>query len=121
METLFYVCTLSVWHAREGGSIRTHEFESIHGRKTRGTYFTRTQMGQWADQKCGSGVVLPHDPWILPSQSLKGPVSGMGFRIGPLLDTLNYAQEKFLAHTLAFFLHQHASSPPPCPRIARTL
>ena len=33
METFFSVCPLSGWHAREGGSSRTHEFESTHGKK----------------------------------------------------------------------------------------
>ena len=48
------------WHSREGSPRRTHEFNSTHGDKNRGTPFTRTYMGQHLDCNRGCEVVLPH-------------------------------------------------------------
>ena len=53
---------LSGWHAREGGSSRTHKFESTHSDKPRGTPFTSTWLGQRPDCNRGCEVALPHDP-----------------------------------------------------------
>ena len=62
METFYSNFPLSGCHAREGGSSHSLEFESTHGRKTRGTHFTRTWMGQWTYRDRSHEVVLPHDP-----------------------------------------------------------
>ena len=65
MEFVFSIFPLSGWHAQEGGSIHTKKFESNHGGKTQGTYFTSMWLGQRPDCNHGSYVILPHDLLIL--------------------------------------------------------
>ena len=92
-EKYFPPCPLSGWHAWEGGSIRTLKFELTHGRKTRGTHFPHTDMGQRLDWSFGRNVVLPHDPPRLSSQSPAGPGYILGFEIRPCLGAINCAPE----------------------------
>ena len=87
------ILLLSVWHSQEGGSSLTLKFESTHGRKTRGTHFTRTEMDQRPDLNHSCKILLLNDPQILPSQYHAGSGAGLVFGIGPWLGKINCAPE----------------------------
>ena len=93
MEKIFPICPISGWHAWEGGPYCTHEFELTHGNKNQGPSFTCTWMGQRLDLNIGREFILPHYPWISPTQSPVGPVTRLIPGIRPLLGAINSAPE----------------------------
>ena len=123
MKTYFSVCPLNGWHAREGGSSRTHKFESTRGRKTQGNHFTRMWLGQYPYCNCNPEFVLLHDPQILSPQSPTVPVSRLVLGIGPQIGIINYAPKLFRVNTCTnnCHLHDHVLSPPLYAHRARTI
>ena len=103
------ILLLSVWHSQEGGSSLTLKFESTHGRKTRGTHFTRTEMDQRPDLNHSCKILLLNDPQILPSQYHAGSGAGLVFGIGPWIAAINCVLEKFHTHTPTKIIVQHAT------------
>ena len=70
------------WNAWEIGSSNTHQFELTHGRKTLGTHFKRTCLGQRPDRNHGCDVVLLYDTCSLSPHypTVLGPGLGPGIR-----------------------------------------
>ena len=90
-ETFFSLLTLSGLHAWEGGPCRTNKFELTHGKKTRGTPFTRMWTSQRPDCNSGCEVVIPHVMRSSPLYSSSGPGTGLGPMISPRLGAINIA------------------------------
>ena len=107
---IFSSFPLSGWHACEGGSSCTLEFDSTHGGKTWGTHFTHMWMSQRPDFNHVCEVILPHD---LTTQSPEGPVFGLELGIGPRIGAINCALELFCMHTRAKCFATNVLRPPP--------
>ena len=93
MENKISVCSLSGYHAQEGGSSYIHDFESAHGGNTQGTPLKCMRLGHWPDRNRGYEVVLLHDLQISPSQSPEGLGAGLVLGILPHIGVINFSPE----------------------------
>ena len=93
MENKISVCSLSGYHAQEGGYSCIHDFELAHGGNTQGTPLKRMRLGYWTDCNRGYEVVLLHDLQISPSQSPEGLGAGLVLGILPHIGVINFSPE----------------------------
>ena len=92
---------------------KTIYLSETHGKKTWGTPFTSTWMGQQPDCNCGCEVLILHDPWSLLPESSAGPGTGLEPRIRPRIGAINGTPEWFHENTRIIFLSPAWPHTPP--------